>query len=130
MQHNYNYNLPRETFNLLEKTFGSKEKAEIFADAMEKFLGQIDERATFMITDKLGNIRFEIKEDLTKSLVTREIFEERFKTIEERFKSINDKFDEKFKNLNFRFTILIALVIAALTFANPAFIKLLERLLF
>ncbi len=110
---------------------------------MEKFLSRIDDKATFMITDKLENIRFQIKEDLTKTLVTREMFEERFnsiderfksiderfKSVDERFKSLNDKFDEKFKNLNFRFSILIALVIVALTFANPTFIKLLEKLI-
>lgn len=55
--------------------------------------------------------------ELKKELVTREVFEERFNVIEERFKS-----------LNFKLNIFIAIALAALTFANPMFVALIEKL--
>ena len=99
-----------------------------------------------MVTDKLENIRFQIKEDLSKVVVTRDMFEERFNLVDEKFNVINERFNtvdekiislrtelktefnEKFKHLNFKFNILIALTLAALTLANPAFMELLKRL--
>ena len=45
-----------------------------------------------------------------KELVTREIF------------------DERFKSLNFKLNIFIAIALAALTFANPTFVALIEKL--
>jgi len=50
-------------------------------------------------------------------LVTREIFEERFNVV-----------DEKFKSLNFKLNIFVAIALAALTFANPTFVGLIEKL--
>jgi predicted nuclease with TOPRIM domain len=199
----HHYKLSRDTFDMLQSTFGTKERAEIFAGNLEEFLDQIDEKAGKTAVDRLETIRLQIKEDLSEVLVTREMFEERFKfnndnletrfnvvaekfnAVAERFKSVDDRFasleehlevrfnavdekfksvdnrfksleenleirfravddkfdafrteigerfntvDEKFKSLNFKFNILIALTIAALTMANPTFAKLLGKL--
>lgn len=118
------YTLPRDVFEVLEDAFGDRKKAETFARAMESVIGAIDERAKEAIVEKKEHIKIELKEDLAKELVTREIFEERFKAIEERFNVV----DERFKSLNFKLNIFIAIALIALTFANPTFIKLIEKI--
>ncbi len=76
-----------------------------------------------------------LKDELKQELVTREIFEERSNVIEERFKSLEntmtEKFkvvDEKFASLHFKMNIFIAIALIALTFANPTFVQLLQKL--
>lgn len=79
-------------------------------------------------------------------MITREIFssltiemrerfnvvDERFKgldqRLDERFKSLEQRTDEKFKSLNFRLNIFLAIALIALTFANPAFVALIQKL--
>jgi len=136
------YTMPREAFDLLVEALGEKQKAEIFATAMESQIGFIRDRADEQIAEKKEMIKIEIRDELKKELVTREIFEERFKIIDEKFKSlgneINERFnvvdekfkviDEKFKSLNFKLNIFIAIALIALTFANPAFVQLIGKL--
>ncbi len=129
------YTLPRETFDLLVETFGDKKKAEIFARTMESALDAIDNKAAKEIAEKTEIIKIEIKEELKKELLTREIFEERFKVIEERFNGVNEKIkslekvmNEKFNSLNFKLNLFIAIALIALTFANPTFVQLIGKL--
>lgn len=129
------YTLPRETFDLLVETFGNKKKAEIFARTMESAFDAIDNKAVKEIIEKKELLKIEITDELKKELVTREIFEERFKVIEERIKSLekemNARFtvvDEKLKSLNFKLNIFIAIALIALTFANPTFVQLVGKL--
>ena len=86
-----------------------------------------------------------VKEELRSELITRELFDARFKSLEqmmdERFKSaehmMNERFktvDERFKTVNYRFkqqdfklNVLIALAFVALTFANPTFVELVKH---
>jgi hypothetical protein len=135
------YTLPRDAFDLLLDALGEKEKAEIFAKAMESAIEAIDDKAKEAIVEKKGHIKIELKEELKNELVTRDIFEEKFKIIDERFKVIDERFkslekemnerfnvvDERFKSLNFKLNIFIAIALIALTLANPTFVKLIEK---
>ncbi|MEW6620919.1 MAG: hypothetical protein AB1422_16565 [bacterium] len=128
------YTLPRSCFELLKEAFGDNGKAEIFAKAIEQAIIAIDEKAKEVIVEKKEMIKVEVREELKKELVTREIFEERFNMVDERFNGmknwIEERFnvvDERFKSLNFRLNIFIAIALLALTLCNPAFVKLLER---
>ncbi|MCX8070005.1 MAG: hypothetical protein N2738_05820, partial [Thermodesulfovibrionales bacterium] len=120
--------------------------AEIFAKAMEKAIVSIDDKARDSITERKEHIKIEIREELKKELVTRELFEEKFKVIDERFKSMDERFksiderfksmdvrfkaiDERFNNLNFKLNIFIAIALAALTLANPTFAELVKGLM-
>ena len=64
----------------------------------------------------------------TFDILTREIFEERFKGLEntmtEKFKVV----DEKFASLHFKMNIFIAIALITLTFANPTFVQLLQKI--
>lgn len=129
------YTLPCETFNLLLKALGGQQNAEVFAKSMESFLVAIDNKATAEIADKKEMIKIEVREELRKKLVTREMFEnlgiemrEKFKVVDERFKSLKDRMDEKFKSLNFKLNLFLAIALIALTFANPAFVELIKKI--
>ena len=118
------YSLPRDAYELLVEALGEKQKAEIFAQALERSIQAIDERAEAAIVEKKGQIKVELREELRQELVTRELFEERMKVIDERFNMV----DERFKSLNFKLNIFIAIALLALTLANPTFTALVGKL--
>jgi hypothetical protein len=111
------YSLPRDAFEILVETFKSKEKAEKFAKAIEEIINFTRKKSEEEIAQKKEHIKIELKEELKKELVTRELFEERFKNI-----------DERFKMLDFKINILIALTLIVITFANPTFVELIKNL--
>jgi len=89
-----------------------------------------------VIEERFNGIRVEMNERFNGIRVE---MNERFNGIRvemnERFNGIraemNERFnvvDEKFKSLNFRLNIFIAIALIALTFANPTFVKLIEKL--
>ncbi len=118
------YTIPRDVFDLLQEAFGDRQKSEIFAKAIEQAIQAIDEKAKETITEKKEHLKIEIKEDLKHELVTRELFDERFNSIDAKFKTI----DEKFNALNFKLNIFITIAIIALTLANPTFAELIKIL--
>jgi len=80
-------------------------------------------------------IKIEVREELRKELVTREIFEVTIQSLrnemQERFNVVNERFnsvDEKFKSLHFKLNLFIAIALLALTFANPAFVALIQKM--
>ena len=136
------YTLPRDAYELLVEALGEKQKAEIFARALERSIQAIDERADAAIVEKKGQIKSEVRDDLRQELVTRELFEgrmnvieerfnrvdERFNVVDEKFKSLEKEMNERFTSLNFKLNIFIAIALLALTLANPTFAALVGRL--
>ena len=118
------YTLPRDAFEILVETFKNKEKAERFARAIEEIVNFTRDKSQEEIVQKKEHIKIELKEELKKELVTRELFEERLKCVDERFKSI----DERFKMLDFKINLFIALTLIVITFANPTFVELIKNL--
>ena len=109
------YVLPRDAYDLLVEAFGEKNKAEIFARALERSIQAIAERADEAIVERKEHIKIELKDELRQELVTRELFEERISRLEsemrERFNVVDEKFksvDEKFKPVDERFKSLTA----------------------
>ncbi len=143
------YTLPRETFDLLIENFGNKEKAERFARGVESAVDIIHQKAEEKIIAQKQLLKAEVKDELRNELVTRELFEERFKSVDERFnalqnlmlekfklvderfKLVDERFkmvDERFAHLNFKMNIFIAIALISLTFANPTFVALIQKL--
>lgn len=150
------YSLPRETLNLLETGLGNRQSAESLAWALETAIDNIQQRAEEKLFEHKQLLKAEIKDELRNELVTRELFEERFERIDERFKLIDERFklvderfktleslmldkfrlvderfkmiDEKFAHLNFKMNLFIAIALISLTFANPAFVALIQKL--
>jgi hypothetical protein len=87
-------------------------------------------------------VKIEVREELRKELVTREMFEslgmemrerfnvidEKFRVVDEKFKSLEDRIDERLKSLNFKLNLFLAIALIALTFANPNFVALMQKL--
>ncbi|MEA3349071.1 MAG: hypothetical protein U9Q82_00455 [Chloroflexota bacterium] len=118
------YTLPRDAYELLVEALGEKQKADIFARALERSIQAIEESADKAIVEKKEYIKIELKDELRQELVTRELFEERMKVIDGRFNMV----DEKFNSLNLKLNIFIAIALIALTLANPTFVALIGRL--
>jgi hypothetical protein len=136
--------LSPETYKLLEKRLGEEEAREIvkaLGEALqvtdkksEEAIERIENKADFLITQK----KFELKDELTKELATKadiirlegvikaevERLEGMIKVLEERFNVV----EERFKSLNFKLNLFIAIALLALTFANPTFVNLIEGL--
>ena len=188
-QNKCSYTVPRETYVALEEFFGDKKIAETYTKALEAGIRIVEKTSREMIEDKLEQHKILLKEELTKELVTRELFELRMgemlriiegtearllekieagdaglhkdmevkenslrkemkaieeslrkdmKAIEESLRkdmkamedSIRKDMKAMFDKLNFKFNLLVGLVVLALTLANPAFNKLLEKLFF
>jgi hypothetical protein len=111
------YTLPREAFDMLEESLGGKERAEILAKTLETAIGNMQQRTREEILEQKQLLKIALKDDLKQELVTRELFEERFKIIE-----------EKFTSLHFKMNIFIAIALIALTFANPTFVELIKKI--
>jgi len=129
------YTLPREAFDVLVESMGGKQKAEVVAKAMESAIDAIQQKANNVILEQKQSLKLEIKDELKYELVTRELFEERFKSLEntmlEKFKVVDERFkvvDEKFSSLHFKMNIFIAIALIALTFANPTFVELIKKI--
>jgi len=104
------YILPRDAFEILVETFKSKEKAEKFAKAIEDIINYTRERSKSEIEEKKELVKIELKEELKSELVTRDIFE------------------EKFKLMDFKLNIFIAIALISLTFANPTFVEFIKSI--
>ena len=141
------YTVPRPVFEKLAESLKDRDAAEKFASSIEEAVHEIESAAKKETIDKTIMIKAEIKEDLTKVLVTREIFEERFLSMNERFEVINERFEgvnrrfesmneilnERFENINERFKrtelwlkIIVGLSLFGITLANPGFIEIVK----
>lgn len=126
------YTLPRPVYELLLSAFGDKQKAEVFAQAIESSIKAIDDKAKEVLTEKKEQLQITIKDDLRKELVTRELFEKETKytreLVEKEMLLTREIFEERFKLLDFKFNILIAINLIVLTFANPNFLTLIKEI--
>ena len=138
------YTVPRPVFEKLAESLKDRDAAEKFASSIEDAVHEIETAVKRETVDKTAMIKTEIKEDLTKVLVTRELFEERFQSMNERFESMNqvmnERFEsmnqvmnERFENVNERFKrtelwlkILVGLSLFGMTLANPGFIEIIK----
>jgi len=132
------YTLPRETFNLLLEALGGQQKAETFARSMESFLVAIDNKATAGIVEKKEMVKIEVREELRKELVTREMFDgqrkelnekfnvvsERFNVVDEKFISLETKMHERFKAVDEKFINLEKVMNARFEVVDDKFINL------
>ncbi len=95
---------------------------------MESAIEAIDNKATERIVDKKEMVKIEVREELKKDLVSRERFDETINGLciemRERFNVV----DKKFKSLNLRLNIFLAIALIALTFASPNFVALIQKL--
>ena len=114
-----NYTLPRNIFINFQEVFG-KEKADSIARELQQSIGQ-----------NIGLGYQNLKNSLKDELVTKELFEERFKLVDERFKLIDERFktvDQRFASLDLQLKLLIGLVILFGTVLNPNLLSFIAQM--
>jgi uncharacterized coiled-coil DUF342 family protein len=131
------YSIPRDVFLLLEEAFNhDREKAEVFAKAIEGSIQAIENQADERITHKKETLKSELYNELraelaTKEFVRAEISEVRAEISEVRaeISSVRAEIREvrsELKQTTLLLKILIGITVFGLTLFNPAFIKLVE----
>ena len=112
--------LPIDVYEVFEGSFG-KEGAHKVIKSLESAISDATDYKWKVTKD-------ELLDAIRKEFVTRELFEEKLNGIKTEMKERANVVDEKFKSLNFKLNIFIAIALLALTLANPTFVKLVERL--
>jgi len=117
------YSLPRDVFLLLEAAFNQdRDKAEIFAKAIENSIRAIEEKADERIVDKKDAIKSELYNELRAELATKEFVRAEINEVRAEISEVRTEV----KQLGVWLKVLIGLIVFGLTLFNPAFVKLVE----
>jgi len=101
------YMIPRKIQEDIEEAFG-KENAPVLIRALEHGLNEVKKKNE----EQRILLKSEIKEEITKDLVTKELFQSEIRRLEE-------KFDEKFKKVIMMQKIIIYAMFAGFVLFNP-----------
>lgn len=131
------YSLPHEVYVLLESAFGQdRNKAQIFATAIENSIRAIDEKADEKITEKKQAIKAELYNELRNELATKEFVRAEINgvraeiaSVRAEIASVREEVGElraEIKQNALLLKVLIGIAVFGLTLFNPAFVRLLE----
>jgi hypothetical protein len=110
------YSIPRDVFLLLEAAFNNdREKAEVFAKAIECSIQAIENQADERITHKKETLKSVLDNELRAELATKEFVRAEINEV---------RAELKLNSLLLK--ILIGIAVFGLTLFNPAFVKLVE----
>jgi len=110
------YSIPRDVFLLLETAFNQdREKAEIFARAIESSIQAIENQAEERITQRKETLKSELYNELRTELATKEFVRAEISEVR-----------AEIKHIALLLKILIGIAVFGLTLFNPAFVKLVE----
>ena len=111
------YMIPRKIQEDIEEAFG-KENAPVLIRALEHGLNQVQKKNE----EQRILLKSEIKEEITKDLVTKELFQSEIRRLEE-------KFDEKFNKVIMMQKIIIYAMFAGFVLFNPTVANLIATVL-
>ena len=124
------YTLPRDLFDELVKKLG-KEGAEKLAKTIELFLDAIQKEADKEIENKKEVLKSEIYNELRDELATKEFVRAEVNEVKVEINKLETQIEKirgEIKQNNLLLKILIAVSIFALTFLNPNFVALIEKI--
>ncbi len=117
------YSIPRDVFLLLEEAFNhDREKAEVFAKAIEGSIQAIENQADERITHKKETLKSELYNELRAELATKEFVRAEISEVRAEISEVR----AELKQTTLLLKILIGITVFGLTLFNPAFIKLVE----
>ena len=117
------YSIPRDVFLLLEAAFNhDREKAEVFAKAIEGSIQAIENQADERITHKKETLKSELYNELRAELATKEFVRAEIGEVRVEISEIR----AELKHNALLLKILIGITVFGLTLFNPAFVKLVE----
>ena len=120
------YSIPRDVFLLLETAFNhDREKAEVFAKAIEGSIQAIENQADERITHKKEALKSELYNELRAELATKEFVRAEIGEVRTEISGLRAELKQNALLLK----ILIGIAIFGLTLFNPAFVKLVELLM-
>jgi hypothetical protein len=120
------YSIPRDVFLLLEAAFNhDREKAEVFAKAIEGSIQAIENQADERITHKKETLKSELYNELRAELATREFVRAEISVVRTEISEVRAELKQNALLLK----ILIGITVFGLTLFNPAFVKLVELLM-
>jgi predicted metal-dependent hydrolase len=119
------YMIPRKIQEDIEEAFG-KENAPVLIKALEHGLNQVQKKNE----EQRILLKSEIKDELTKDLVTKELFHSEIRrlegTISSEIRRLEEKFDEKFDKIDEKFNrvflmlkMIFYVMIAGIVLLNP-----------
>jgi len=117
------YSIPRDVFLLLETAFNNdREKAEVFAKAIEGSIQAIENQADERITHKKEALKSELYNELRAELATKEFVRAEIGEVRTEISGVRAELKQNALLLK----ILIGIAVFGLTLFNPAFVKLVE----
>ncbi len=117
------YSIPRDVFLLLEAAFNNdREKAEVFAKAIEGSIQAIENQADERITHKKETLKSELYNELRAELATKEFVRAEIGEVRAEISEVRAGLKQNALLLK----ILIGITVFGLTLFNPAFVKLVE----
>ena len=117
------YSIPRDVFLLLEAAFNQdREKAEVFAKAIEGSIQAIENQADERITHKKESLKAELYNELRAELATKEFVRAEINGVRAEISEVR----AELKQNSLLLKILIGIAVFGLTLFNPAFVKLVE----
>jgi tRNA U34 5-carboxymethylaminomethyl modifying GTPase MnmE/TrmE len=117
------YSIPRDVFLLLEAAFNQdREKAEVFAKAIEGSIQAIENQADERITHKKESLKAELYNELRAELATKEFVRAEINGVRAEISELR----AEVKQNSLLLKILIGIAVFGLTLFNPAFVKLVE----
>jgi hypothetical protein len=127
------YSLPRDVFLLLETAFNQdREKAEVFAKAIESSIQAIETQADERISQKKEALKSQLYNELRTELATKEFVRAEINELRAEMSELRTEMSElraEIKQNALLLKILIGIAIFGLTLFNPAFVKLVELLM-
>jgi outer membrane protein TolC len=124
------YSIPRDVFLLLEEAFNhDREKAEVFAKAIEGSIQAIENQADERATHKKETLKSELYNELRAELATKEFVRAEISEVRAEISEVRAEISEvrsELKQTTLLLKILIGITVFGLTLFNPAFIKLVE----
>jgi hypothetical protein len=117
------YSIPRDVFLLLETAFNQdREKAEVFAKAIEGSIQAIENQADERITHKKESLKAELYNELRAELATKEFVRAEINGVRAEISDVR----AEVKQNSLLLKILIGIAVFGLTLFNPAFVRLVE----
>jgi parvulin-like peptidyl-prolyl isomerase len=124
------YSIPRDVFVLLETACNhDREKAEVFARAIEGSIQAIADKADERIIEKKETLKSELYNELRSELATKEFVRAEINAVRAEIAEVRAEIAEvraEIKHNNLLLKVLIGIAIFGLTLFNPAFVKLVE----
>jgi ribosomal protein L29 len=146
------YSIPRDAFLLLEEAFNNdRQKAEIFAKAIEGSIQAIEHHSEEQITHKKEALKSELYNELRTELATKEFVRAEIATVRAEIAAVRTELSSEIANVRTELSaeiaavrteisvvrselkqntlwlkILVGIAVFGLTLFNPAFVKLVE----